>query len=64
MTTQAQLTELKNSYARGILKIREGDTWIEYQSMKEMRTAIQDIEAELTGSKPSGSRLVTTSKGY
>ena len=62
--TQTQLDKLKNAYARGVMKVREGDTWIEYQSMKEMRIAIRDIEVELAGTKPSGARLVTTSKGY
>ena len=62
--TQTQLDKLKNAYARGVLKVREGDTWIEYQSMKEMRIAIQDIQTEIAGTKPKGARLVTTSKGY
>ncbi len=62
--TQAQLDKLKNAYARGVLKIREGDTWLEYQTMKEMRIAIRDIETEIAGTKPKGTRLVTTSKGY
>jgi len=64
MYTQSQLNELKEAYSRGVLKIREGDTWVEYQSMKEMRNAIAEIEKELSGSRPMGSRLVSTSKGY
>lgn len=63
--TQDMLTELKRAYSRGVLKVREGDDWVEYQSMREMRQAISDIEAELrVTNKPSGSRLVSVSKGY
>ena len=63
--TQDQLAELKRAYSRGVLKVREGDDWVEYQSMREMRQAIIDIESELrTTGRPSGSRLVTISKGY
>ena len=59
--TVDQLAALKKSYARGVLKVREGDTWVEYQSMSAMRQAITDIEAELNiehSSKPRGSRRV------
>lgn len=64
MISDAQLQNLKNAYYDGILKVREGDTWVEYQSSTQMRRAILDGEAELTGGKPRGSRLVSTSKGY
>jgi len=64
MTTQAELDALKKSYHRGVLKVREGDTWVEYQSMKDMRIAIADAEAELSSSKPKGARLVRVHKGY
>lgn len=64
MTTQTQLDELKKAYARGVLKIREGESWVEFQSMKEMRIAIKDIEAEISGNKPVGARLTSTGKGY
>jgi len=64
MATRLELEELKSAYARGVLKVREGDTWVEYNSMKDIRTAISDIEKELSNSVPKGSRFVTTSKGY
>lgn len=64
MTTQIDLTELKAAYASGVLKVREGNSWVEYQSMKEMRIAIKELEAELSGSKPLGVRRVITGKGY
>jgi len=62
--TTSDLENLKKAYYRGVLKVREGDTWIEYQSMKDMRIAISDAEAEISNSKPSGSRIVTVSNGY
>lgn len=62
--TADDLKELKTAYYRGVLKVREGDTWVEYQSMKDMRIAISDGERELAGSKPSGVRIVATNNGY
>lgn len=63
--TQEQLQKLKDAYARGVLEIREGDSWVKFNTMSEMRQAIQSMESELTfGSVPRGSRLVTVNKGY
>lgn len=59
--TTDQLANLKKAYARGILRVREGDTWVEYQSMKDMRIAIANMESELGiehAGKPRGSRRV------
>jgi len=64
MFTQSHLNELRDAYARGVLKVREGDTWVEYQSMKDLRIAISDLEKSLSSKRPSGTRLVSTSKGY
>ena len=50
--TKSDLEELEKAYYRGVLKVREGDTWIEYQSMKDMRIAIRDAKAELSKEKP------------
>lgn len=63
MTTD-DLNNLKKAYYNGVLKVREGETWIEYQSMKDMRIAIQDAEAELSNVKPTGSRFVSVTSGY
>lgn len=56
--THDDLAKLKKAYARGVLRVREGESWIEYQSMKEMLVAIERIEAELgvkhTSSSPRG----------
>jgi len=66
--TQQQLTELKAAYSSGVLKVRNGDDWLEYNSLRDMRLAIEDIETELAnqaaGGKPRGTRLVTVNKGY
>lgn len=64
MTTATELAKLEQAYARGVLKVREGDTWLEYQSMKEMATAIDRLRSEIGGNRPSGSRRVSVSKGY
>jgi len=63
--TTEQVQKLKDAYARGILEIREGDSWVKYNSLSEMRQAIQLMESELSsGPVPRGSRLVSISKGY
>jgi hypothetical protein len=44
-----------------VLRVREGDTWVEYQSMSDMRQAILSIESELGvnhSNKPRGARRV------
>lgn len=59
--THDDLANLKKAYARAVLRVREGDTWVEYQSMSHMRQAIADMEAELGVSRsnnPRGSRRV------
>lgn len=62
--TADQLQRLKDAYARGVLEIREGDTWLKYNSMSEMRQAINDMESEINDTRPRGSYRVTVSKGY
>ncbi|AUR86163.1 head completion adaptor [Vibrio phage 1.083.O._10N.286.52.B9] len=66
--TTDQLQVLKDAYASGVLKVRNGDDWVEYNSMRELRIAISDIETAIAnvnnGGRPSGTRLATISKGY
>lgn len=66
--SQDQLDQLKAAYSSGVLKVRNGDDWVEYNSMRELRAAINDIEADIAsksaGGRPSGTRLVSVSKGY
>ena len=64
MATLAQLNLLEDNYTRGVLKVREGDSWIEFQSMKDMRIAIKEMKAEISNDKPRGSRYVSTGNGY
>lgn len=66
--TLEQLAKLKAAYAQGVLQVRDGNDFVEYQSMQQMRIAIADIEAELNANTgrgtPKGTRLVTVKKGY
>lgn len=62
--TADQLQRLKDAYARGVLEIREGDTWLKYNSMAELRIAINDMEAAINNTAPRGTRRVIVSKGY
>lgn len=68
MMTQEELDRLRKAYYSGVLKVREGDTWVEYQSLKQMRVAMRDAENELAnggeGKAPQGTRLARTGKGY
>lgn len=45
--TLDQLANLKKAYARGVLRVRDGDQWIEYQTSDQMLKAIDRMEAEL-----------------
>lgn len=63
--TIEQLQRLKNAYALGVLEVREGDSWTKFNTMSEMRSAIEKMESEIAyGAPPRGSRLVSISKGY
>ena len=64
--TASQLQKLKDAYSRGVLEVREGDSWIKFQSLSDIRQAIKDIEQELDGSNaaPKGPRLVSIKQGY
>lgn len=66
--TIEQLDNLKAAYASGVLKVRNGDDWVEYNSMREMRLAIIDMEADIkassTGGRPRGPQRVMINRGY
>ncbi len=64
MITQSDLDNLKKAYYRGVLRVREGNSWVEYQSLADMRIALQDAEAELSTTKRVKTQYVATSKGY
>lgn len=50
---KTQIEKLKNAYATGVLRVRYGDTEITYQTMSEMRKAINSLESELDKGKYS-----------
>ena len=56
MEMQDQLKNLKDAYYAGVLKVREKDTWVEYQSMKEMRIAISELQNEINNTRPTGTK--------
>ena len=64
--TRAHLAELERNYAKGVLRVREGDTWLEFQSRDDMKKTIDDLRIELNmkGAAPQGSRRVSVRKGY
>lgn len=62
--TEQDLVNLKAAYASGVKMVREGDTWIEYQSAQDMRNAIKYAEAELGKVTRPKTQYVTTSQGY
>lgn len=65
MAEQEQLKKLEAAYYSGVLKVREGDTWVEYQTATQMKTAIDDLRNKLSSTKPKGTRFVRfTNKGY
>ena len=45
--TKNQLKQLKSSYTSGVLRVRYGDTDVTYQSMVDMKKAINRLEKEL-----------------
>lgn len=47
MFTQTQIEELEAAIASGVLTVRHGDRQITYQSLAEMRTALDQMRSEL-----------------
>lgn len=64
MTTQAELDNLIRMRNRGVKEVREKDTWIKFNSFKEMEDAIRRMEIELGAKKPMGTKRVRVSRGY
>ena len=58
ITLREQLKKLKAAYATGLLRVRYADTDITYQSMTEMKKAINQLEKEL-GVRSSKIKLST-----
>lgn len=59
--TQAQIDALQSSIARGVLSVTFADRTVTYQSLKEMRDLLAEMQRSLTGGQPF--RLAATSKG-
>lgn len=54
MTDEERLIALNDAYYSGVLKVREKDTWVEYQSMKQIRIAKLELENKISNTRPSG----------
>jgi len=55
--TLEELNKLKRNYARGAVKIREGDSWVEFGSLQEMKEVIDHMEIEIHSAASAASRL-------
>lgn len=64
MTTQAELDNLIRMRNRGVKEVREKDTWIKFNSFRELEDAIRRMEIELGAKKPMGTKRVRVSRGY
>ena len=63
MMTATDLTNLKKAYYSGVLRVREGNSWVEYHSASDQWAAILRLEAELSPTKRVKTQFVSTSKG-
>ncbi len=63
-TTQADLDNLIRARNRGVLEVREGNTWVKYTDFKSIDRAIREMQIELGAKKPTGTRRVRVSRGY
>lgn len=63
--TQHEIEEAEKRLLQNVLRVREGNTWVEYGSSSDLRQAIRDAKASMAGSgKPTGSRRVSINSGY
>ncbi|WP_027037892.1 phage head-tail joining protein [Mesorhizobium ciceri] len=56
--TQTQINTLKNNIASGILSLRHGETFTQFQSLAEMRALLREMEASAAGSSEAPRRTV------
>lgn len=61
--TQEQLAKLKEAKASGALRVKYGNKEVEYRSMSEIDSAIQDIERELNSKAYKRKRVAVFNKG-
>lgn len=65
MFTPDEIQEAKRRLLQNVLRVREGDTWVEYGSPGALRQAIRDAEAEVANSNvPRGTRYARVSNGF
>lgn len=62
--TTAQLTELKQNYARGVKTVQKGDERVEFRSLAEMAALIRRLEGELNPSTTAGQHYPTFGRGF
>ena len=61
--TVEQLAKLKEAKASGALRVKYGNKEVEYRTMAEIDSAIQDIERELNKEAYKRRRTIKFSKG-
>lgn len=64
MSTQAELDSLIRMRNRGVKEVREKDTWIKFNTFKELEQAIRVLQIELGAKKPLGTKRVRVGRGY
>jgi len=65
MFTPEEITAAKRFLLQNVLRVREGNTWVEYGSASELRRSIADAEREMaTNGKPQGTRFAHISSGF
>ena len=65
--TEADLATLKKALANSERRVSFGDRSVEYRSIDELKTAIREVEADLSrsaGKAKTRQIRVTTSKGF
>lgn len=65
--TETDLLELKKALKNSERRVSFGDRSVEYRSIEELKSAIREVEADLTratGKRKSRQIRVTTQKGF
>ncbi len=63
--TKDEIDDAKRFLLQNVLRVREGNTWVEYGSAAALRRSIADAEREMIDSgKPQGTRFAHVSSGY
>lgn len=63
--TESQIEAAEQRLLQNVLRVREGDSWVEYGSARELRNAINYAKAQLANKNvPRGSRYASIGNGY